>query len=164
MTIEITKDLEAGVLTVTEEYRAPVEAVWQLWADPRKFERWWGPPMFPATVTEHGLHAGGEVKYHLTGPEGEEHHGYWRVLAVEPPHVLEIEDSFADENGVPNPEMPSSTMRVELTDLGDGRTRMQVVSNYPDVAQLEQVISMGIEEGLKGAMSQIDAILAEILG
>lgn len=55
----------------------------QLWADPRKLERWWGPPTYPATVVEHDLRAGGKVAYLMTSPEGEQHHGWWKVLEVD---------------------------------------------------------------------------------
>ena len=49
----------------------PIARVWALWADPRKLERWWGPPTFPATVLEHDLRPGGKVSYYMTSPEGE---------------------------------------------------------------------------------------------
>ena len=38
---------------------------------------------------------------------------------------------------------------------------MTVLSTFPSLEALEQMIAMGMEEGLKGAMGQIDAILAE---
>ena len=47
---------------------ASPERVWQLWADPRQLERWWGPPTYPATFTQHDLAPGGHVEYHMTGP------------------------------------------------------------------------------------------------
>ena len=34
-------------LTVEAEFDASVERIWQLWADPRQLERWWGPPPLP---------------------------------------------------------------------------------------------------------------------
>ena len=51
--IDAITDLEALTLTFVTEHDAPVERVWLLWADPRQLERWWGPPGWPATVTEH---------------------------------------------------------------------------------------------------------------
>ena len=38
----VDKDLDARTLTITAEFDAPLERVWELWADPRKLERWWG--------------------------------------------------------------------------------------------------------------------------
>jgi uncharacterized protein YndB with AHSA1/START domain len=54
----VEKDYENLALTVVADFDAPVERVWQLWADPRQLERWWGPPTFPATVEGHDLTPG----------------------------------------------------------------------------------------------------------
>ena len=45
----VDKDLDDLTLTLTADFDAPIERVWELWADPRKLERWWGPPEYPAT-------------------------------------------------------------------------------------------------------------------
>lgn len=66
--INVEKDAAKATMIVTSEFDAPVDHVWQLWADPRLLERWWGPPTYPATVTEHNLTPGGKVKYFMTGP------------------------------------------------------------------------------------------------
>jgi hypothetical protein len=38
---------------------------------------------------------------------------------------------------------------------------MSIESHFPSVEAMEQVLAMGMEEGLKQAVGQIDAILAE---
>jgi hypothetical protein len=40
---------------------------------------------------------------------------------------------------------------------------MSIVSEFPSVEAMEQLIAMGMEEGLGQAAGQIDAILAEDL-
>ena len=47
----VRKDPDALTMTLTAEFEASPERVWQLWADPRQLERWWGPPTYPATFT-----------------------------------------------------------------------------------------------------------------
>ncbi len=78
--------------------------MWQLWADPRQLERWWGPPTYPATVEKHDLTPGGEVTYFMTVPEGDKPRGWWRVTSVIPPKSLEFIDGFADQDGTPSAE------------------------------------------------------------
>jgi uncharacterized protein YndB with AHSA1/START domain len=158
--IDVTKDLDALTMTIAATFDAPVERVWQVWADPRLLERWWGPPTHPATVVEHDLAPGGRVGYYMTGPDGTRHAGYWRVLAVEPPRLLEFSDGFADEHGNPNPELPTTTTAVSLTRAGEG-TRMVVRSVFPNRAEMDQLLAMEMEEGIRSAMAQIDGILAE---
>ena len=50
---DVRKDPETLTMTLTARFAAGVEQVWQLWQDPRKLERWWGPPTYPATMVEH---------------------------------------------------------------------------------------------------------------
>ena len=93
--IDVRRDLDALTLTVEARFDAPVERVWQVWADPRKLERWWGPPGYPATFTAHDLAPGGETAYFMTSPEGDRHHGWWRVESVDPPRGLTFADGFS---------------------------------------------------------------------
>lgn len=156
---DVTKDPATLTMVVTAEFDAPLERVWQLYADPRQLERWWGPPEYPATVTEHDLTPGGTVRYVMTGPEGDQHGGWWRVLAVDPPRSFEIQDGFADDSGHPDPAMPTMTVRVELAEAG-GVTQMVTTSTFPSAEAMEQLIAMGMEEGLRASMGQMDDILA----
>jgi uncharacterized protein YndB with AHSA1/START domain len=154
----ITKDPEAATMTVTAEFEAPVERVWQLWADPRQLERWWGPPTYPATVVDHDLSAGGRVAYFMTGPGGDKHHGWWRVVGVEPGTRLEVEDGFADDAGNPT-DMPVTHMTVTLAERAEGGTRVEIHSQFPSTEAMAQMIAMGMEEGLREAMGQMDALV-----
>jgi uncharacterized protein YndB with AHSA1/START domain len=162
MTItSVQKDTEALSTTLAAEFDAPTERVWQLWDDPRQLERWWGPPTYPATVTSHDLRPGGRVDYRMTGPEGDQSKGYWEILEAEPPHRLVFNDGFANDDGTPNTDLPLNSARVTIDDIGGGRTRMSIESIFPSAEAMEQVLAMGMEEGLKEAVGQIDAILAE---
>jgi uncharacterized protein YndB with AHSA1/START domain len=158
---DVRKDPDNLTMIVTAELDATVERAWQLWADPRQLERWWGPPTYPATVEEHDLTPGGKVTYFMTGPEGDSHRGWWQVLAAEPPRRLELKDGFADDSGTPNEDMPTMTMVMTLTERDGGGTVMAVKTQFPSLEAMDQLVSMGMEEGMMAAMGQIDAILAE---
>jgi uncharacterized protein YndB with AHSA1/START domain len=148
-------------LTITAEFDAKPERVWQLWADPRQLERWWGPPTYPATFTKHDLSPGSRVEYHMTGPEGDQPRAFWDVLEVDPPHRLVYSDGFANDDGTPNDAFPRNEGRVTIEEIGEGRTRMSIESRFPSTEAMEQLIAMGMAEGLEEAVGQIDAILAE---
>jgi uncharacterized protein YndB with AHSA1/START domain len=154
----VHKDPEKLTLTLIADFAAPLERVWQLWADPRLLERWWGPPTYPATVEAHDLTPGGDVTYFMTGPEGQKHRGWWRITSVTAPTSLEFTDGFADQDGTPRSDMPITTVRVRLTEH-DGGTRMEMHSVFDSREQMEQLMTMGMEEGLRQAVGQIDALL-----
>jgi len=159
----VRKDPESLTLTLDAEFEATPERVWQLWADPRQLERWWGPPGYPATFTSLDLRAGGRAEYYMTGPEGKiTPLGYWEIRKVDPPRRIEVLDGFANADGTPNHDMPGpGAMNVTIEPIGDGRTRMSIENIFPDAAAMEQLLAMGQEEGLTEAVGQIEAILAE---
>jgi uncharacterized protein YndB with AHSA1/START domain len=157
--ISSQKNAESLSFTVVAEFDAGVGRVWQVWEDPRQLERWWGPPTWPATFDGHDFVPGGKASYYMTGPGGEKSRGWWRFTAIEAPHRLEFDDGFADENGDPIPEMGTSHAVMRLEAVGN-RTRMTVVSTFDSADALEKVLAMGMEEGMRQALDQIDGILA----
>jgi uncharacterized protein YndB with AHSA1/START domain len=157
----LRKDPQNLTMTLDAEFDAPAGRVWQLWADPRQLERWWGPPTYPATVTSHDLRPGGRVEYHMTGPTGDTPKGFWEILEAEPPHRLVFRDGFANADGTPNSDVEPNEAEVTITELGGGRTRMSIESRFANTAAMEQMLAMGMEQGLREAVGQIDAILAE---
>jgi uncharacterized protein YndB with AHSA1/START domain len=157
----VRKDPEKLTMTLDAEFDATPERVWQLWADPRQLERWWGPPNYPATFTDFDLRPGGRAAYYMTTPQGDTPAGYWDILEVDPPHQIHARDGFANADGSPNTEMGSGEMFITIEPLDDGRTRMSILSTFPDTATMEQLLAMGQEQGMIEAVGQIDAILAE---
>lgn len=154
----LDKDLDNLSFTLVADFDAPIERVWLLWADPRQLERWWGPPGYPATVEQHDLTPGGEVTYFMTGPEGDKHHAWWRVTSVNPPKSLEFIDGFAHHDGTPNADMPTTTTHVALSEH-EGGTRMELRSVFDSREQMDQLLTMGMDEGIKLAVGQMDALL-----
>jgi len=156
----IDKDLDSLTMTVTAEFDVTADRAWQLWADPRQLERWWGPPTYPATVEEHDLRPGGKVTYFMTGPEGDTPRGYWDVLEVQAPRMLTVKDGFADDDGTPLDGMGITGMRMDIVDRAGGGVVMTLTSTFSSLESLEQMLAMGMEEGLREAMGQIDGLLA----
>lgn len=160
MTVKnVDLNTEAKTLTVTAHFDASIEQVWELWANPRKLERWWGPPTYPATMVEHDLTVDGRVTYFMTSPEGDKHHGWWRVVSVDAPTGLAFEDGFGDSDGNPNPEMPITMARVAIEAGTEGGTVMTLTSTFPSEEVMAQMVEMGMQEGITLAMGQMDALL-----
>lgn len=156
--ISTHQDAQALTLTFVAEFDADPTRVWQVWEDPRQLERWWGPPTWPATFDRHEFAAGGQCRYHMTGPDGEKARGWWAITAVEPPRRLAFDDGFSGDDGEPLPE-PGMHVVVTLAPV-DGRTRMTTVVHFVDTAQYERLAEMGMAEGMREALGQVDALLA----
>jgi len=155
----VHRDEERLMLTIGVEIRAPIEVVWELWSDPRRLEQWWGPPGYPATFTAFDLAPGARCAYHMTGPDGARYHGLWDVVAVDPPHRLEVDDCFGDDAGRPRTDLPTSRFVVTLADAGGGVTRMVIESRFASLEAMEETLRMGALEGMLAAMAQIPALL-----
>ena len=156
---QVHKDPEQLTMTMTVELDTSVERAWQLWADPRQLERWWGPPTHPATFVEHDLRPGGAATYFMTSPEGERFHGWWEFIAVDAPRRLEVIDGFGNEDGTRNDDLPAGRMVVTL-DGREGTTVMAITSHFASLEAMDQLLAMGQEEGMVQALGQIDAVLA----
>ena len=156
---DVKHDLETRTLTITAEFAAPVERIWQVYADPRQLEKVWGPPTYPATVVDHELAPGGRVTYYMTGPDGEKFAGYWEVSAVDEPRSFSFADGFADEDFTPNPELPVSKNVYTFTEHAGG-TRATYTSTFESAEGLQKVLDMGVIEGATAAINQIDELLA----
>lgn len=157
---DITKDVENRTLVITAEFAAPLERVWALYADPRQLEQVWGPPEYPATFVDHDLRAGGRMTYYMTSPEGEKFGGYWDVDEVEEPRRFAFRDGFADADLNPNPDLPISYCDYAFGSTDDG-TRAVFTSRYDSAEDLQKVLDMGMEEGARTAINQIDGFLAK---
>lgn len=157
---DVHHDLDARSLTIIADFAAPVERIWQIYADPRQLEKVWGPPEYPATVVDHDLRPGGRVTYYMTGPEGEKFPGYWDITTVEEPQRLTFDDGFAEEDFTPKTDLPVSK-NVFTFEPHDGGTRATYVSTYASAEALQQVLDMGMIEGATSATNQIDALIAD---
>jgi len=156
--VSVEKDYDRLALVLVADFDAPVERVWELWADPRQLERWWGPPTYPATVETHDLAVGGDVTYVMTGPEGEQSRGWWRITSVDPPTALEFTDGFANRDGTPNAATPTTDVRMRLTER-DGGTRMELRFVFASSEHMERLERQGAFEVFPRSVGQMDALL-----
>lgn len=157
---DVHHDLDALTLTITADFAAPLDRVWDVYADPRKLELVWGPPGWPATFVDHQLAPGGRMNYYLTGPESQRHYAYWNIGTVDAPAGFTFEDGFAiDDSFTPDPDLPQSSQDYRFA-ATDGGTRATFVATYPTAEALQTVLAMGVVEGASAALNQIDDLLA----
>jgi uncharacterized protein YndB with AHSA1/START domain len=157
----VEKDLDALTMTVVADFAATRERLWEAYTDPRQIERFWGPVEWPATFVRHDVFVGGRSTYFMTGPDGERSAGFWEFLAVDDGKFFEVRDGFADDDGVENTAMPSMRMTFSFEDT-DAGSRLVTTTHFGSLDQLEQLLGMGMEEGMASAMGQIDDVLADL--
>ncbi len=157
----VEKDPAALTMTVVADFGVPVRRLWDAYADPRQIERFWGPEEWPATFTRHDMAPGGRSSYVMTGPDGQTSAGYWEFVSVDAPRSFEVRDGFAQPDGTPNPDMPSMRLVYTFEETAEG-SRVTTTTHFNSADELEQLLGMGMEEGMRSAMSQIDAIVSDL--
>ena len=158
---EVTTDTDAITLQIVADFTVPVARLWDAYTDPRQLERFWGPPGWPATFTRHDVFVGGLSQFCMTGPDGDRSCGYWEWLAVEPQRRFTVRDGFAHDDGSPNHDLPSMRMVFEFSQTALG-SRLTTTTSFESLEQLEQLQGMGMVEGTRAAMSQIDAVVEDL--
>ena len=135
-------------MTITADLDATVERAWQLWADPRQFERWWGPPGYPPTVVDHDLRTGGRDHLLHDRDRGRALDSTWEVVAADPPRHLELRDADVDDDGRPNDGNAMTAMVITIDERDGGGAVMAVRTHFDSLVGMEQVLAIGVEEGM----------------
>lgn len=156
---DVTTDPESLTMTLTAEFAAPVERLWQAFTDPRQLERFWGPPGWPATFTEFDLVVGSVVRYHMTSPTGETIQSAWEFLAIEEPVRFEVLDSFVGDDGVTSEGFPSMRMTFAFAATPNG-SQLTNTTYFTSADDLAKIVEMGAVEAASLAMNQLDQVLA----
>jgi uncharacterized protein YndB with AHSA1/START domain len=163
--VKITKDLENNTLIIEREFDAPKENVWRAYADREWFEKWWGPEGWETTAKEFDFVPGGRILYDMKCVD--ENQGEWFnqsswglmvIDSVDTPNSFSYTDYFSDENGAINQEMPSLKITNEFIEE-NGKTKLVSRSIADSAEQIEQLIKMGMVDGITSQMRKLDQLL-----
>lgn len=56
---------------IDRTFDAPLDLVWEVWADPKHAALWWGPHGYSAPVYEQDFRTGGKFRIHMLAPDGD---------------------------------------------------------------------------------------------
>ena len=142
------------------EFDAPIERVWQAWTTPADLRAWWGPRGFECSRAEVDIRPGGAILVTMKAPAewgGFEQSSRWDITELAPPTTLRYVHRFADaewrpitpaEAGIPPGVPDEGSHEVILTDLGDGRTRLEMTEHGYLTAEARDMSASGLEECL----------------
>ncbi len=96
--------------------------------------------------------------YVMVGPDGSRHCGRVDYTFIKPITDFAGLDAFCDEDGNINGEFPRTTWHNTFTPDGNGTT-VTVKMEFASAPAMQQMISMGFEEGFRMAHGNLDAYL-----
>lgn len=134
---EVKVERNAGrEIRVSRVFDAPRELVWKAMTDPEHVGVWWGPDGFTTTTKSIDVRPGGSWVYTMHGPDGRDYPNAMTYREVVRPERLAYRHGTSEEE---NPDEDFGAT-VTLEDLGDGRTRVTMISLFPSDAARELVI------------------------
>jgi uncharacterized protein YndB with AHSA1/START domain len=112
--------------------------------DPAQIPRWWGPAKYETVIEKHELRVGGQWRFVQRDEAGNEFafHGEFKEVAA-PSRCVQ---TFVFE-GIPDAETHALTDTMTLTEVAPGVTRIDTVSQYQVIEDLEGMVASGMESG-----------------
>lgn len=152
---------------ISRIFNAPRPVVWQAWSDCDHLKHWWAPAGWMLSACDLDFRVGGTWHYCMKGsmPDGTEAESWGLSVyqeIVEPERIVVL-DQFADEAGNVSAEMPKMLNTVSFAEI-EGGTHVTSHIEFAKAADLETVITMGMEEGVTQSWDQLAAHLAEVQG
>jgi uncharacterized protein YndB with AHSA1/START domain len=152
----LTTPSDTEILMV-REFDAPRELVYKAYTTPELVKRWWAGKKGTVTVAEIDLRVGGRWRYALVTPEGYEvgfHGEYSEIVPNERLVNTEIFEGAA--------EAGAATVTCTFEDLGDGRSRLSMLSEFGSKEIRDMVLGSGMESGAQEGLDIVEQIAIEL--
>ncbi|MBL7979930.1 MAG: SRPBCC domain-containing protein [Bacteroidetes Order II. Incertae sedis bacterium] len=155
-------DIQKGSLEISRIFAANRTLVWRAWTEADLLDQWWAPKPWRCETKHMDFREGGRWIYAMVGPNGERHGAVQRYSEILKEVFFRGEDAFADEEGNINGLLPVATWENVFTDVVEG-TLVKTFVQYPNPEALQEVLNMGMEEGLKMAHGNLDEVLGDLV-
>jgi uncharacterized protein YndB with AHSA1/START domain len=139
-------------LVITRIFDAPRRLVFKAWTDPEHLVHWLGPQGFTGTIVKMDVRPGGAYRFHMRGPEGDDHWSQGVYREIVESERLVMTRNWADSQG--NPTSPETLLTVTFEEH-EGKTKLTLHQ-----AVFESVTARDLHRG--GWNSSLDR-LAEYL-
>ncbi|HEX2161651.1 MAG TPA: SRPBCC family protein [Thermoleophilaceae bacterium] len=146
-------------ILITREFDAPKELVYQAWTTPELVRRWWSGNRGEMTVCEIDLRVGGKWRYAMVANGGQEvaFHGEFREIV--PNERVVSTEAY---EGIPDADEHATLNTLTFTDLGGGRTLMEVLVAHPTKLGRDMHIDSGMEIGLQEALDHLEEVAVSL--
>jgi uncharacterized protein YndB with AHSA1/START domain len=151
-------DKEQNTMTIKREFAAKRQLVWDCYTKSDLLDQWFAPKPLTTKTKFMDFREGGYWHYVMVTPDGQEYWGRMDYQTIQPIENYTSLDGFCDDSGALNPELPRSNWNVTFSDVAT-RTLVVSIITYQSSEALQQVIDMGMEEGLTSTLGRLDELL-----
>jgi uncharacterized protein YndB with AHSA1/START domain len=154
-------DKEKNTITIQRKFAAKRQLVWDCYTRSELLDRWFAPKPLSTTTRFMDFREGGHWHYAMVEPNGQAYWGRMDYQTIRPIDSYTSLDGFCDDTGALNPALPRSRWVVTFSDLA-AHTVVETVVSYASAEALQQVIQMGLKEGLASTLERLDELLATL--
>ena len=152
--LTLTIDKEKLESTLTREFDAPREKVWEAHVDPELMKQWWGPAKYKTIIETFEPTVGGKWKM-VHEADGERHVFFGEFKDIVEPESITWTFNYEP---YPNSEIVET---VSFEEVSGNKTRIKTVSHYPSTEALEGMVQSGMEAGANESWDRLAELLAK---
>jgi uncharacterized protein YndB with AHSA1/START domain len=157
--MEFTVNKETKTVTITNEFDAPRDLVWDAYTKPELLDQWWAPKPFSSRTKVMEFREGGRRFYAMVSPDGQERWAVQKYTSITPKTNFKIFNAFADADE--NPELPGSEWDLCFIEQ-DGTTKVHISIYNESLERLERMVVMGFKEGTAATVENLRALLESL--
>jgi len=150
---------EAKTVSITKEFDAGRDLVWDAYTKPELLDQWWAPKPLTSRTKEMDFKVGGKRFYAMVTPEGQERWILQEYRSITPKSNFTLFNAFADEDQ--NAELPGSDWDLNFTEK-NGKTTVHISIYNESLERLERMIEFGFKEGTAAQLSNLEELLANL--
>ncbi|HEY8927829.1 MAG TPA: SRPBCC domain-containing protein [Mucilaginibacter sp.] len=154
-------DKQKNTLTITREFLADRQLIWDCYTKSELLDRWFAPAPLTTKTKSMDFREGGHWHYAMVEPNGNEYWGYTEYVKIKPIDYYTTLDAFSNAEGEINTDLPRAEWLVTFTDKGENAV-VETVVTYKSLSDLEQVLQMGMEQGMIATLQKLDELLLTI--
>jgi uncharacterized protein YndB with AHSA1/START domain len=149
-------------LMVERVIRAPREAVWRAWTDPRRFEQWWVPAPAVCRVERLDVQPGGAIVTRFSEDGSSEFVPHLDALVL----IADELERIAFTNAVDSTWRPADPQPIAMTaevllDRHPDGTTYRMIARHGDPASRSRHAEMGFADGWGTVTEQLAKVVEE---
>jgi len=158
MVFDFIADKQKNTLTIRREFLADRELVWDCYTKSELLDQWFAPKPLSTQTKSMDFREGGHWHYAMIMPDGTAYWSWVDYLKIKPVEYYTSLDAFCDADGEINSNLPRAEWLVTFLEKGE-HAMVETIVTYKSLADLEQVIQMGLKEGLTTTLEKLDELL-----
>lgn len=154
---------ENNTLTIRRAFAAERQLVWDCYTKQELLDQWFAPKPFTTKTKSMEFRNGGHWHYAMIDQDGNHYWGYTEYDNINPIDSYETLDAFSNEAGEINTDLPRAKWYVTFSDK-ETHSLVETIVQYASLADLETIISMGMQEGMAATLEKLDELILTLKG